>query len=148
MIEGKLGVGPMHPFRILEHTADVGFEAYGETLPQVFANAACALTHLRVDLDSIAAKEPVSLAVRGPDLPGMLVNWLSEILYFEDAEDWLFSGFDFPEFNKSSLRAVAHGERFDPARHRLKTLVKAVTYHQLALEEQEGLWRARVFVDI
>ncbi|HEX5481521.1 MAG TPA: archease [Terriglobia bacterium] len=138
----------MHSFRILEHTADVGFEAFGETRPQLFANAARALTSLRVDLDSVAALEPVKLRVQGPDLPGLLVNWLSEILYLEDAEEWLFSSFDFSAFEETSLDGVARGERFSPARHRLKSLVKAVTYHQLAVEKKDGVWRARVFVDV
>lgn len=138
----------MHSFCILEHTADIGFEAFGETPQQLFGNAARALTDLRVDLDSVAAVEPVNLRVQGPDLPGLLVNWLSEILYFEDAEEWLFSSFDFSAFEETSLDGVARGERFNPARHRLKSLVKAITYHQLVVEKKEGVWRARIFVDV
>ena len=43
----------MQAFRILEHTADVGFEAFGSTPAEVFANAARALMNLIVDLDTI-----------------------------------------------------------------------------------------------
>ena len=43
----------MQPFRTLEHTADVGFEAFGSTREEVFANAARALMYLIVDLDTI-----------------------------------------------------------------------------------------------
>jgi SHS2 domain-containing protein len=69
-------------------------------------------------------------------------------LYLEDAEDWLLCEFDFREFGLSSLTAQARGEKFDPARHPLKGLVKAVTYHQLAIEKQGDFWRARIFVDV
>src|SRR5271157_5025968 len=90
--------GTMLPFRILEHTADVGFEAFGRTKEEVFANAGRALYSLMVDLDSICA--------------------------------------------------VARGEKFDRARHQIKLLVKAITYHQLALEKTKSGWRAQVYVDI
>ena len=38
----------MQPFRIWEHTADAGFEAFGSTRDQVFVNAARALSYLIV----------------------------------------------------------------------------------------------------
>src|SRR5207247_10470018 len=51
---GKLSRDPAmaeetaQPFRVLEHTADVGFEAFGRTREEVFANAARALEDLIV----------------------------------------------------------------------------------------------------
>jgi SHS2 domain-containing protein len=138
----------MQPFRILEHTADIGFEAFGATRAEVFANAARALVHLVVDLDSIEPREEVRLQVEGADPPSLLVNWLSEILYRLDAEGWLFREFDFPSLQERSLAAVLRGERLDRARHAVKLLVKAITYHQLALEETAEGWRAQVYVDI
>jgi SHS2 domain-containing protein len=76
------------------------------------------------------------------------VNWLSELLYLQDAEGWLFREFELNSLSHNSLAAVARGERLDPARHQLKLLVKAITYHQLALEETPAGWRAQVYVDI
>jgi len=138
----------MRPFRILEHTADIGFEAFGATPAEVFANAARALVHLVVDLDSIEPREEVRLQVEGTDPPSLLVNWLSEILYRLDAEGWLFREFEFPSLQERSLAAVLRGERLDRARHVVKLLVKAITYHQLALERTAEGWRAQVYVDI
>jgi SHS2 domain-containing protein len=138
----------MQPFRVLEHTADVGFEAFGSTREEVFANAARALLDIIVDADSIAPREAQTLEVTGPDPPSLLVNWLSEVLYLFDAEGWLFSDFEVRSLQDRSLSAVARGEKFDPARHQVKLLVKAITYHQLALEETPSGWRAQVYVDI
>ncbi len=140
--------GLMHPFRILEHTADVGFEAFGSTRQDVFANAARALVHLIVDLDSIEAREEVLIEVEGSDPASLLVNWLSEILYLHDASGWLFRDFEMRSLSDRSLCAVARGEKFDRTQHQAKLLVKAVTYHQLALEETPHGWRAQVYVDI
>jgi len=136
------------PFRILEHTADIGFEAFGTSREEVFSNAARALFHIIVDLNTAQPREAVPLQVEGADLPDLLVNWLSELLYLQDTEGWLFRDFEIHSLRDQSLAAVARGEKLDPARHQLKLLVKAITYHQLSLERTSAGWRARVYVDI
>jgi SHS2 domain-containing protein len=138
----------MTPFRILEHTADVGFEAFGATRAEVFANAARALTDLIVELDTIAPRAEVEVQVAGPDPESVLVNWLSELLYLHDAEGWLFRDFTVRHLADNALLAVARGEKFQRSRHQAKLLVKAITYHQLALQETPEGWRAQVYVDI
>lgn len=138
----------MQRFRILEHTADIGFEAFGATREEVFANAACALLHLIVDLETIVPREEVTVQAAGADPASLLVNWLSEILYRHDAEGWLFRDLQVRSLESRSLAAVARGEKFDPARHQMKLLVKAITYHQLVLEQTAQGWRAQVYVDI
>jgi len=138
----------MQPFRILEHTADIGFEAFGATRKEVFANAARALMHLIVDLEAITPQEKTSLRAEASDMPSLLVNWLSEILYLFDAEGWLFRDFEVEDLTDHSLAAMARGEKFDRTRHQVKLLVKAITYHQLDLKETTQGWRAQVYVDI
>jgi protein archease len=138
----------MYPFRILEHTADVGFEAFGSTRNEAFANAARALIDLIVDLDAIDPRQQVVIEVQGFDPESLLVNWLSELLYLHDAEGWLFRDFSVQNLGDDSLHAIARGEKFDRSRHQAKLLVKAITYHQLALERAPEGWRAQVYVDI
>jgi SHS2 domain-containing protein len=84
----------------------------------------------------------------GPDVESVLVDWLSEILYLHDAEGWLFREFEIQRLDDHSLAAVARGEKFQRPRHQAKLLVKAITDHQLALEETPQGWRAQVYVDI
>jgi SHS2 domain-containing protein len=138
----------VEPFRILEHTADIGFAAFGATRDEVFTNAARALFHLIVELESVAAREEIPVRAEGRDPPDLLVNWLSELLYLHDAEGWLFRDFELHSLEDTSLAAVARGERMDRTRHQLRLMVKAVTYHQLALEKTPQGWHARVYVDI
>lgn len=138
----------MQPFRVLEHIADVGFEAFGSSRAEAFANSARALFHLTVDLDSVEPSEAMNIRVEGSDLHSLLVNWLSELLYLHDAEGWLFRDFTINSLADTSLAAVVRGEKVDPARHQLKLLVKAITYHQLALDQTPAGWRAQVYVDI
>lgn len=138
----------MQSFRILEHTADVGFEAWGATREEVFANAARALTSLIVDLEVVNPREQVTVQIQGSDPASVLVNWLSELLYLHDADAWLFREFEIQNLQNDFLSALARGEKFDRSRHQAKLMVKAITYHQLALEESPQGWRAQVYVDI
>jgi SHS2 domain-containing protein len=138
----------MKRFRILEHPADIGFEAFGSTREEVFANAARALFHLIVGLDSVVPGTALAVQVEGSDPASLLVNWLSELLYLNDAEGWLFSEFEVERLDDRSLAAQARGEKFDRNRHRAKLQVKAITYHQLELENTAEGWHARVYVDI
>ena len=138
----------MARFRILEHTADIGFEAFGSTLPEVFENAARALAHLMAEPSSVEPVEQVRIEVQGTDLPDLLVNWLSEILYEHDAGRLLFHDFGVERLDDHAASGIAWGEKIDPARHRTNLMVKAITYHQLSLQQTAGGWRAQVYVDI
>lgn len=138
----------MQPFRILEHTADIGFEAFGATRAEVFANAGRALFHIIVDPAAVEPRDEVKILAQGANPAELLVNWLSELLYDHDAEGLLFRDFEVISISDNAIQAIARGEKFDPARHQLKLLVKAITYHQLALEKNADGWRAQVYVDI
>ena len=46
------------------------------------------------------------------------------------------------------IRATAQGEKFVPTRHRSRTYIKAVTYHQLSIKKTPRGWQATVFLDV
>ncbi|MFM8893617.1 MAG: archease [Planctomycetia bacterium] len=46
------------------------------------------------------------------------------------------------------MRALAHGERYDPARHTLAHEIKAVTWHELSVRHAPTGWDASIFVDV
>jgi SHS2 domain-containing protein len=138
----------MSRFRILEHTADIGFEAYGSTLPEVFENAARALATLIADPATVEPVEEVRIEVQGADPPDLLINWLSEILFQHDAERWLFHDFRVESLDDHAVSGLVWGEKIDQARHQTNLMVKAITYHQLSLQQTAGGWRAQVYVDI
>ena len=138
----------MSRFRILEHTADIGFEAFGGTLAEVFENSALALAHLIAEPVTVERREEVRLQVQGANPPDLLVNWLSEVLFQHDAERWLFHDFRVASLDDHAVTGIAWGEKIDPARHQTNLMVKAITYHQLSLQQTAGGWRAQVYVDI
>jgi len=145
------------PFEVIEHPADVGFLAYGKTLEELFAHAALALVSLACEPAGIEEREPRAIEATGADLEALLFAWLAEILATADAEKMVFRRVEVTELRLPApseasapghARGRAWGERFDRERHRAGTYLKAVTYHQLRVEQIPGGWRAQVYVDV
>jgi SHS2 domain-containing protein len=135
-------------FEILEHTADVGFRARGRTKAELFANAALALVSVAVEVDAIAPRFPFPIAVTGEDDESLLVNWLSEVLYYLDGRRVVMRRFEVDELVSGAVRGQGWGEPWDAGRHAAKVIVKGVTYHQLKLTKDAQGWCAEVFLDI
>lgn len=135
-------------FEILEHTADIGIRVRGRTRAELFANAALGLLSVAVELQQVKPINTYPLAVAGDDEQSLLVNWLSEILYYLDGERVVMNRFEIREITPTSIRALGFGEPRDPARHPAKLVVKGITYHQLRITKDSGGWCAEVYLDI
>jgi SHS2 domain-containing protein len=138
------------PYELIEHTADLGFRVTAPEPARLFARAILALEDLMADS---AAARPVAertIDVTGSDPGDALVRALEEALYLFEAERLLLSEIAHASFDATAhrFRATARGEPFDPARHELRRPVKAVTYHDLAVERTDEGWRARVILDL
>ncbi len=136
------------PFEVIEHPADVGFLAYGRTLEQMFAHAGLAMMSLAYDLAGVEERERRELEASGTDIESLLYAWLAEILAVADAEQLVFCRVEVTEMGKGRVRGVAFGEKYDKARHHAGTYVKAVTYHQLRVDQTPEGWRAQVYLDV
>ena len=135
-------------FEILEHPADVGFRAYGRTLDELFSNSALAMLSLACDLAGIEEQERRDIEASGADTEALLFAWLAEILAVADAERLVFRRVEVVALSATRVRGIAHGQAFDRARHRAGTAIKAVTYHQLRVEQTPAGWQAQVFLDV
>ncbi|HYA89475.1 MAG TPA: archease [archaeon] len=142
------------PFEIIEHPADVGFLAYGETLKELFENAALALCSLACAPEKIEERLEREISVQGADIESLLYAWLAEILAIADGEQLVLrrvSVTELREPNQSAAgeaRGLAYGEKFDRDRHAAGTYIKAVTLHQFAVERTPEGFRARVYLDL
>ena len=133
-------------YEVLEHTADVGLRLHGDSPEEVFEAAARGLAELEGSWFPGEGEERV-IEVRAGDLPGLLVTWVDELLYFRDAEDAVFGGFAIDGVGDGRLRArVRTGSRGD--RTLEATGVKAATYHGLRFERRNGGWAADVYLDV
>jgi len=134
-------------FEIVDHTADVGIIAYGADISQAFANAARALFSLITELDDVEEILHRDIELTAPDQESLLVEWLNELICLFDVENILFKRFDITKLNNTQLKARSYGEKVDSSKHKLKTGVKAATYHMLKVEKGDGC-RVQVLFDI
>jgi SHS2 domain-containing protein len=134
-------------FELLEHTADTGFRAWGETKADLYASAARALVSVALDSAAACPLESRAAVAEGSDDAELLINWLNEILWLVDGASFVPAGFDVT-FAPGAVRAVVRGEARDDARHPPRMVVKAATFHQLRLWKEGERWTAEVYLDI
>ena len=136
----------MKRYEFIEHTADTGLVAYGETLAEAFANAAYGMFSIITDLEDVKESESRRVTVSEPDTEALLFAWLNDLIYLFDVEALLFKRFDIVELDDENLMAICHGEKYDASRHRLKTEVKSATYHLMEVDREKNA--VRVIFDI
>lgn len=135
-------------FETFEHTADLGLRVRTSDLEELFVDAARGLFSIIVaNLEAVRPIEVVSISVEGEVSEFLLFDWLNELLYTYETRHLLLSEFDV-QIDAGRLTATARGEVLDSLRHRLDHEVKAITYHALKLEKQDGDWLAELIVDI
>ena len=137
-------------YRILPHTADGKFQAFGRTIEEAFGNAALALASLMWDWSKIGPRVRHPVEVEGRDREQLLVKFLGEVVYLFDARAFLLGRVEEigirPGPGGFRLVAVLAGETLAPG-HELYGGVKAVTYHDLKIEECGG-FTVQVVVDM
>ena len=136
------------PYRILDHTADVGLEAEGATLAEAFAAAAAGMYSIMVRRERVSERVQRRVEVEADDVQGLLTAWLLELLFITEVEGLVFRRFDVQEASPRHLDAVAYGEPLDPERHPKGTVIKAVTRHMMDVRQMSTGWRLRVILDV
>ena len=140
--------GMKKAFEVLDHTADIGIIAYGADIEELFSNAALALFSLITEPESVKEEFHLDLEVSSEDIDSLLIEWLNELIYLFDVKHILFNHFDIKSLTHNGLKATCYGEDFDPMKHKIKTGVKAATYHMLKLDKSSDGCKAQIILDI
>ena len=125
----------MERYVLIDHTADMMVKAFGKTLEECFANAAFALFDQTVDLSNIGTNEETDIRVSGIDDEDRLYSFLSEMLFIEDADNLILKEFEV-SFDGDDVICQAKGETLDRSRHRIRSEIKAVTYHMMEIDRE------------
>lgn len=129
-------------FRWTEHTAELGLEIEAPSPEGVFEEALAAFVELVGDGDGPPLTRDVDLQADEPAM--LLVDWLSELLYLADAEQFVPERIVSLDLDDGRLRATIEGHRGEP-----RQLLKAVTLHRLEFRRADTVgWRAKVVLDV
>jgi len=150
MFERHTGTGATAVLGELDHTADVALRITAATPADLFVGAALGMARIMtggaLDAGELPADEKAELKIEleDADLEGLLVGWLNALLALYDTDLFLPSRIALTLAPPARLTAEVRGVRGPRAR----VLVKAATFHMLAVQcAQEG-WAATVVFDV
>jgi SHS2 domain-containing protein len=129
-------------------TADVGIWARGVSSSELFEALGLGLFALMTNLRKVRPAEERAVQASGPDPPGLVVSFLTQLITLHAVEGFLVREIRCRTVGTPPTALLAHvwGEPFDPARHSQHFEVKAATFHELVVDLER--YRVRVIVDI
>jgi SHS2 domain-containing protein len=153
----------------------MGIRVRAKTLKTLFTNAAFGLFDIMTDTHKVKPVKTIKVNVSADNLDELLQGWLSALLSKWSLDNELLSGFkiielgqdapphpnplprgergqakDFDNIRENGYRllAMVKGEHYDAQRHRIKTEIKAVTFHGLQVLKTKPGYQAQVIFDV
>ena len=137
-------------YKFLEHTADVKFQAFGNSLEQIFEQAFLALKETITKNEKIQCKIKKAIKIKGDDLENLLYKFLEEILFLLDSENFISSEVTKIEIikhkDKFELKAKILGDLAN--NYKLNNDVKAITYNNMFVKQEKRKWICQVVLDV
>lgn len=129
-------------YKFLDHATDAIIEVTAKDLKEAFATAAEAEINLTLDQDKVEEKEEKEFSASGKDLHYLLFSWLEEIPFVLITEGFAIKRIEFDiEKNEGyKINAVAYGEPLDVQKHNFKVEIKAPTFYDMEIREENGVY--------
>jgi SHS2 domain-containing protein len=130
-------------FKEIRHTADRALLVWGKDIETLFKEAGLGMYSL-LALHS----EPSPMVTRvfsasGADFESLLVMFLSELLFYLEQEDLVFTTFDL-QFHTGELKATMRGSTVN----RSVKMIKAVTFHNLDITKLHHGFQVEIVFDV
>jgi SHS2 domain-containing protein len=124
------------PYAYIEHVSDIGIRAAGADLLSAFESGVEAMLNVMFDLTTIGEAEGVAIRAEAFEIDLLFVEVLNEVLSLQGVEGLALRRLEAKDVSGPgdkgySFSGTAFGERFDPARHVVRTEVKGATYSGL-----------------
>jgi SHS2 domain-containing protein len=138
-------------YKFLEHTADIKFQAFGSSLEEAFSNSALAMKEAMCK-EKIKGMIRKKIKVKGKDNGSLLYNFLEELLFLLDTENFIISRVEKIKINKNDINAEIIGD--NARNYEFDLDVKAVTYNSMFVKKlNQGSatpikWVVQVVLDV
>lgn len=134
------------PFYFTPHTADLELHISGSSLEELFRNALVGMLSIfEAEIDTKQPATTYQTALTATSLEQLLVKFLSEALFINMVYHVTFPKITINSITLTSLKATLEGQKIT---QRKPLEIKAVTYHNLEIKEQNGVWHATIVFDI
>lgn len=128
-----------------EHTGEVQLRIAAPSLPQLFEEAGVALAELMAEQrDNSSAEDTETVALHAPDREALLVEWLNELIFRAETQQKIYRDIRITHLSENDLRAEIRGTFPE----RLRTEVKAATFHRIKIQPEGDGYAATVVLDV
>lgn len=137
----------------LDHPADILIEVWADSYKDLMLEAGIAFSELTTNTEEIETTEEYHIDVAAEELDLLLVEFLQELLYLLETEDFVATSFKapqhFPDKDVMVFSVTAKGGKWEQDKHESRAEIKAVTFHELEVRAfKSNKWKARVLFDI
>ena len=131
------------PYTLIDHTADIGMRVSAPTVTALFEEAAYALVDI---MRARTGKDNVYLRIetQGIDRVDLLVRWLQEVLYLVEVKGFRIKELHVQKLLDTEIQAAAKGTYSGGL---LEKEIKAVTYHNLQIQEVDNAFVTTIILD-
>ncbi|PIP16809.1 MAG: hypothetical protein COX44_03390 [Candidatus Portnoybacteria bacterium CG23_combo_of_CG06-09_8_20_14_all_37_13] len=140
----------MKKFEILEHKADLKIRVFGKDKKELFENAMIGMfesaKYEPAFAEATAGKEiKKEIKVSSLDLPSLLVDFLSEVLYLSEINHEIYHQIQFRKLTNKNIEGNLFGEKLKT----IGVIIKGVTYYSLDIhQKKDKTWETTVLFDI
>ena len=129
-------------YKFLDHATDAIIEVTAKNLKEAFAVAADAEINLTLDQDKVEEKGQMVFSANGKDLHYLLFSWLEEIPFILITEGFAIKRLEFDIEKKDGykINAIAYGETLDVKKHNFKVEIKAPTFYDMEIRQDDGVY--------
>ena len=142
----------MHGYKQIEHTADIAIEIYADSIENLFRAGTDAWRDISVSGNDFPDLETKKIKLEAASFEELLIEFLSEINFLLHVNKWLAASVDYVALNRNNgnifLEISITGNKIDFELTHVKEEIKAVTYHQVDIRMDKGLYITRIVFDI
>jgi SHS2 domain-containing protein len=130
-------------FEEISHTADWSVRVWAQDLPSLFAESARAMNSLSGMVTGNGPRVRRTFESQAPDAESLLVAFLSELVYYQEQENLAFDVFKL-EVKSKRLKVEMEGTQITS----MDKAIKAVTYHNLQIDETNQGFETTIVFDV
>ena len=131
----------MKKYEFFEHTADVKFKAYGNSLEEAYKNSALAFYNVMTDITKLKPASTLEIEVSSNTYEALLYDFLTELIFYVDTEGFLGCDVSSLKITKKEegflLKVKIKGtyiKNIDEAE--VYSYVKSMTYNELIIDKK------------
>ena len=129
-------------YKFLDHATDAIIEVTAKDLKEAFSVTADAVINLTLDQDKVEEKDQKEFSANGKDLRYLLFSWIEEITFVLITQGFAIKRLEFDIEQKEGYKIIAkaYGESLDLHKHNFKVEIKAPTFYEMEIRQENGVY--------